>query len=415
MDPLVAYRNLQVFCQYAEPLCALPLVADGNRLRAQTWFERVISCARSFFHSQRDLRVTRLIRDSITTLRMALCSGDASPSWLVIADKVDRLLFLHAETLGLAQQAPLRGSIKNPSPKRLPTLEPGLHPFRHQGRYFNDCDETRWEHLINGLQVGCLGLLKYGIPLRHQAKEVAFPSLQNREEKLTMTWLGHASVLLQWQGLNILSDPLFSPLPGWEKRRWKPHLSLEELPLIDVVIISHNHRDHLDEPSMKALRKYQPLVLVPEGLKTWFQSRGFERVEELSWGEGIRIQERSLLEIHCASARHWSQRKLFDQNESLWSGWVLRSEDYKVYFAGDTAFDSEFFQDTLSRHGPIDVAFLPIGPCTPHSRVKHSHMSGAEVWEAGEILQARRIIPIHWGTYRMGTDDYDTPLEHLNP
>lgn len=245
---------------------------------------------------------------------------------------------------------------------------------------------------------------------------VGGPQPTNEQSDIQVTWIGHATFLVTLDNFSILTDPVFGDLSFLFKRAMAPGIGIENLPPIDAVVISHNHRDHLDEPSVRALIKRNPEChfFVPFGDKAWFVRRGFVNVTEcMWWDENVLLRERSEpLSIQFLPAFHWSQRGLFDRNKSLWGSWLLKVGSRTVYFAGDTAYSRHF--SAIAQEIPsIDVALLPIGPCEPHEWMKASHMNAEEAGHAFLDLKARVFIPMHWGTYRFGTDHIFTPLDRI--
>lgn len=241
---------------------------------------------------------------------------------------------------------------------------------------------------------------------------------------LQVTWIGHASFLIQIGGFNVLTDPVFGDLSFLFKRVIEPGILLEQLPHIDAVVISHNHRDHLDENAIRAIHAQNPrcTFFVPFGDKAWFTKRGIEATELLWWDTDSLKVRGELLKVQFLPAFHWSQRGLFDKNKSLWGSWIIQAAGKTVYFGGDTAYSSHFKQ--IGReYRAIDLALLPIGPCEPYKWMKFSHMNAEEAGQAALDVGARAVIPMHWGTYRFGTDSIFAPLDrfkswwgtHINP
>lgn len=231
-------------------------------------------------------------------------------------------------------------------------------------------------------------------------------------EKPIITWLGHASILIQIENLNILADPIITS-PSWLYERVLPFgAEPQALPKIDVVILSHNHRDHMDAATLKLLHKrHKPLFLVPEGNKSWFIRRGMHQVEEFNWWQ---TWQQGAVDFTFVPAWHWSQRGLFDHNKTLWGGWVISGKEDTVYFAGDTAYCKEYFIEIGKQFPSIDVAIMPIGPCDPDEQMRRSHMNAQESGQAFLDCGARYFIPMHWGTFYFGIDSFDTPIERLN-
>ena len=190
--------------------------------------------------------------------------------------------------------------------------------------------------------------------------------LGENRDKVTVTWIGHATLLLQIKGYNILTDPHFSERASpvqWAgpKRVVSPGLALEDLPPIDIVIISHDHYDSLDEQTIKKLRQRpggeKTRFYVPLGLRNWFASRGVDRVIEMDWWDR---QADGTLEVIAVPVQHWSKRSLFSRNKTLWAGWVVKADDFRFIFVGDTGY-APLFKEIGKKLGPFDLAAIPIG------------------------------------------------------
>ena len=229
-----------------------------------------------------------------------------------------------------------------------------------------------------------------------------------------ITWIGHASFLIQLGGINILTDPVFGDL--WLFKRQLPAgIAADLLPHIDVVLLSHNHHDHMDAGSLKALRHMKEIrFLVPQGDKRWFDRRGFTGVSEHTWWDQISINRGEGQSIQCSflPAAHWSKRGLFDTNRSLWGSWMIEWNGNQIYFGGDTAY-SDHFSCIAHEFSSVDIALLPIGPCEPREWMKRSHLSAAQAGQAFLDLDARHFVPMHWGTFTFGVDHFRTPLDQL--
>lgn len=271
--------------------------------------------------------------------------------------------------------------------------------------------------------------LGLGAVLRWQARsrpaaEPAFvpPTVSNdgaalRENRgdTSVTWIGHATMLVQLDGLSVLTDPMFSARMFLVKRLAPPGVELHALPPIDVVIVSHNHRDHLDEPSVRALAAAHPEAqfVVPLGVAAWFKRRGIQRVTELDWWGSTEITARGgRVRVTLVPAQHWSMRSGFDTNQSLWGGYVIESPGTRAYFAGDTGYPAAFKE--IGKQFPgIDYALLPIGAYEPRWFMKAQHIGPEEAAVAFGELGARRLVPMHWGTFRLSDEPLAQPPQLL--
>jgi N-acyl-phosphatidylethanolamine-hydrolysing phospholipase D len=243
----------------------------------------------------------------------------------------------------------------------------------------------------------------------------AFVSPRAPASQLTLTWVGHASLLIQLGGRNILTDPMWSerasPVRFAGPRRWvPPGIGFEDLPPIDLVLQSHNHYDHLDDATVRRLAQSQPQAtwILPLGLGPFVRKRGVraEVISELDWWQERQVAS---LSVAATPAMHFSSRGVGDRGDTLWCGFALRAENgRRVYFAGDTGFHPEFAA-IGERFGPFDLALLPIGAYEPRWFMRYLHMNPEEAVEAFRAVNARAMVPIHWGTFKLTDEAMDEP------
>jgi N-acyl-phosphatidylethanolamine-hydrolysing phospholipase D len=228
-----------------------------------------------------------------------------------------------------------------------------------------------------------------------------------------VTWIGHATVLAQLGGLNVLTDPIFSerasPLAFiGPKRAQPPGLTLAQLPHIDVVVISHNHYDHLDAASVKALAQQSggsPLFLVPLGNKLWMSEQGIERVVEMDWWQRERV---GAVEIVFTPVQHWSGRHLNDRMRTLWGGFAVLAPELRLFHAGDTGYSPDF-AEIGARLGDFDLALIPVGAYEPRWFMREQHVNPPEAVAMHRDLRARRSLGMHWGTFALTDESLDEP------
>jgi len=236
----------------------------------------------------------------------------------------------------------------------------------------------------------------------------------------TVTWIGHSTVLIQHQGANVLTDPILSerasPLPfAGPRRRSAPALTLEELPPIHVVVISHNHYDHLDAPTIRALGN-GPRYFVPLGVGRWLADRGIDpaRVTEMDWwdADSVRLPQ-TQLEVIATPSQHFSGRSLTDRNRTLWAAWAIRWDDFSVWFGGDTGYNDVQFKATGERLGAFDLGIIPIGAYLPRDFMQVVHVDPAEAVKIHRDIRARRSIGVHWGTFELAAEPLLAPPQEL--
>ncbi|PZM97000.1 MAG: hypothetical protein DIU79_03630 [Actinobacteria bacterium] len=227
-----------------------------------------------------------------------------------------------------------------------------------------------------------------------------------------VTWVGHATYVVQIGGLTVLTDPVWSDrIPGVRQRITPVGVSWAALPTIDAVVISHNHYDHLDAPTIRRLPRHTPL-LVPAKLGDWFRRRGFVDVTELDWWETCElVTDRGGVRFDFVPAHHWSRRTLTDTNRTLWGGWILTADDgTRVYFAGDTGY-GHWFAEIGARYPDIDLALMPIGAYEPNWFMKAVHVNPEEAVRACHDVGARRMASMHWGTFVLSSEPLLEPVE----
>ncbi len=222
------------------------------------------------------------------------------------------------------------------------------------------------------------------------------------DQKNYAVWIGHATYLINNGDINILTDPIFSkrasPLGFAGPKRMIPAvMSLSNLPKIDLVVVSHNHYDHLDIWSLKKLNKLNPrtIFLVPIGDGKKLIRAGIKNVHEMNWWDEFSHSETT---FNFTPVQHWSKRGLFDRNKSLWGGWFFQTKDLALYHAGDTGYSSDF-KTTYERLGAPDFSFIPIGAYDPRWFMKDSHVNPEEAVQIALDLKSPHSFGMHWGTF----------------
>lgn len=239
----------------------------------------------------------------------------------------------------------------------------------------------------------------------------ARPKPPERVAGLRITWINHATLLIQTENVNILTDPIWSnrcsPVPfAGPKRHHAPGVRFEDLPPIDVVILSHNHYDHMDVPTLDRLKaEHKPRIFAGLGNGAFVKG-----ATDLDWWQSAEITPN--VKLHAVPAQHFSSRGFADRDANLWCGWVIETPRGPIYFAGDTGWGSHFAA-IRERFGPPRVAMLPIGAFRPVWFMKPVHISPQEAVRAAHVLGAKVSIPMHYGTFHLGDDGQDEPVEVL--
>lgn len=239
-----------------------------------------------------------------------------------------------------------------------------------------------------------------------------------------VTWLGHSCFLVQANGINLLTDPVFSrrasPVSfAGPERYTPPAMGIDQLPIIHAVIISHNHYDHLDVESIEKIdARSKPLWLVPLKNGPLLTDAGVDkkRVIELDWWQDhkVTIGKKSIKATFTPTpAQHWSARGLFDRNEMLWSSWAARLGDLNLYFGGDTGYQDEIFKQIGRKLGPFDLGIIPIGAYAPRDFMAPSHVQPEESVKIHQDVRALRSLGAHWGTFPLTAEPVMDPPKRL--
>lgn len=229
-------------------------------------------------------------------------------------------------------------------------------------------------------------------------------------QRFAVSWLGHASLLVRAGGLWILIDPVLSdtagPVPGFGPARLAPlPIAPSALPHIDVVLVSHDHYDHLDRATVRRLARQPggaPRFLAGQGLGDWFADQVGAKAEEFVWWQAREIGGITLTFV---PAQHSSGRTPWHRNDTLWGGWVIADGERRFYFPGDTAYVAELFRDVRRRLGPVDLTAMPIGAYRPRALMRHEHLDPDDSVQAHADVEASRSFGVHWGTFQLGDEE----------
>lgn len=293
----------------------------------------------------------------------------------------------------------------------------GVHFFNHEATPRNQLKD-----FLRKLQPG----RKRGVWHDWEDMPQDTPPRRVDDGALRVTFVNHATVLIQMNGLNILTDPNWAtrlaPLPGGLLKRHRPvGIRFEDLPPIDVVLISHNHFDHMDIGTLKRLSAaFHPRIITGLGNSAYLRANGVPGAQDVDWWDTVELADSAHggVRIRSVPARHWSARELNDVDHTLWMGFVIESNDGDVYFAGDTGYTRDF--DVIREHYeqagrlPFRLALLPIAPGHPHDAMSSRHMDAADAVKAYHTVGAAAAIGIHFGTFKQGDDGQDDPAMELD-
>ncbi|WHY18796.1 MBL fold metallo-hydrolase [Paenibacillus sp. G2S3] len=237
---------------------------------------------------------------------------------------------------------------------------------------------------------------------------------ENRLES-TITWIGHSTFFLQYEGMNIITDPIWARRLGFEKRLGQPGIPLSEVPPIDLILISHSHYDHLHIASIRKLYRAGTTLVVPVGLKRKMLRKGFHNCVEMEWWQEIKLGK---IKLSFVPTQHWTRRTPWDTNTSHWGGYVLEPADSgnqksspNLYFAGDSGYFPGF-KEIGSRY-KIDIALMPIGAYEPEWFMTSQHVNPEEAIQAFLDVGAETMIPMHYGTFRLADDTAREALDRM--
>ena len=256
------------------------------------------------------------------------------------------------------------------------------------------------------------------VPENHVLSEdKALELYEALRDENTITWIGQSTLLIKINGVTILTDPYFSklasPLVVGPERFVEPGISSEALPNIDIILISHNHYDHLDETFIDALpNKAEVHVVVPLELETFFSKRGYSNIHKLDWYESVNIGDIVFTSLPTV---HYSGRGMGDKNKSLWCSWAISSSVGKYYFIGDSAYSATLFKEVGEKFAPFDLAMVAIGTYGNRKYGVNNHTTPEEAVMIGREINAKALMGIHWGTIDLSDEDpWEPPKRFLN-
>lgn len=270
-------------------------------------------------------------------------------------------------------------------------VNPGIvksNGFRELIKWSRNRQPGAWEEVRNAV---------YGPP----------PPARVDGDSIRVTFVNHSTFLIQFMNLNILTDPVWSERASpvgfaGPKRMRPPGIRMEDLPDIDIVLLTHNHYDHLDIKTMKRLsREHKPVIYCPLGVGRYLERRGIGNFVEMDWWKEVEFNRD--LAIVCTPSQHFSGRGMFDRDRTLWSGFALKSGSGSIYYAGDTGY-GDFFREIAERIGPVSLAFIPIGAFKPEWFMAPIHTSPADALKVQDDLGGPVSIAMHFGTFPLADD-----------
>jgi L-ascorbate metabolism protein UlaG (beta-lactamase superfamily) len=242
--------------------------------------------------------------------------------------------------------------------------------------------------------------------------------LKEFKDGIRVTFINHSTFLIQVDGVNILTDPVWSRRASpyrWigPKRMRPPGIRLEDLPRIHLVLLSHNHYDHLDLDTMRTIfGAHHPRIVVPLGVKAFLDSESISGASEVDWWQSVSFDGR--LEVEAVPAQHFSGRGLFDRDATLWCGYVLKTSVGNIYFAGDTGYNDRTFKEIGEKCGPMALSMLPIGAYKPEWFMGSIHVSPEESVKIHRDVKSAASIGMHFGTFPLADDGQDDPARDLD-
>jgi len=245
----------------------------------------------------------------------------------------------------------------------------------------------------------------------------ALPPPAPADDSVTATWVNHATFLLQTSHHTLLTDPVFSarvsPVSWAGPRRvHAPGVAFESLPKIDTVLLSHDHYDHCDLPSLRRLaREHQPVFVAPLGHHALLKGAGAKNIVELDWWQAHELAPD--LTVTVTPSRHWSRRSAGGTNRRLWGGFYLHTAARRVWFLGDSGYDETLFRDIARRCGAPHLALIPIGAYEPRWFMSAAHMNPAEAVQTHRDCGARHSVAMHWGTFQLTDEGREHPIQAL--
>ncbi|MCD7963588.1 MAG: MBL fold metallo-hydrolase [Rikenellaceae bacterium] len=256
---------------------------------------------------------------------------------------------------------------------------------------------------------------RFGNPQKKEKKnsvpDIKFEWLSELPSVDSLVWLGHATFVINIEGISMITDPVLYDIPMFRRRTLLP-LGPEEITGLDYILLSHDHRDHLDIRSLKIIEKYNPdaEILAPLGIRRILENKISLKISEAGWFQ--RYETRGV-DIDLLPAVHWGRRKLTDGNKDLWGSFMISANGRHIYFAGDTAYNKKLFEDIAELYQEPDICIFPIGAYSPRFFMKYAHMSPSEAVEAFTDIGGKTFVPMHYGTFVLSDEPINEPVSLL--
>jgi L-ascorbate metabolism protein UlaG (beta-lactamase superfamily) len=377
--------SLRSVCAHPKEYWNLSITGDGKIEEASTLTRFLQKC-------------TAFVSDSHRTslrVKVAQFCERVSDGQEIFVEKISR--YARSEESWLYQALPAKPqssvALQNEAP-----LTSDIRLYKEGSRYYNHPNEAIWAQFLETLRLLFLGTFssasKEDLKTWHRTQ----PNICNRSVALKITWIGHATLLIQAKGMNILVDPSFQFVGPCYTRHTAPGIALHDLPPIDLIINSHIHTDHRE--SVEKFAMEQPAVLCAKGAESWFAQNGFSRVKGVDWWDRVSAtKDGKTITLTALPAKHAATIGAMDVNCYSWMGMMLEIDEFKIYFAGDTGFDQKHFEEIRKKFDWIDLACLPIAP----EKEPDMHLGVKDALDAMQILEPRMMLPIHYGAYRTGS------------
>lgn len=328
----------------------------------------------------------------------------------ITLEKIARVIDKGSQTWLKGLNNHLTQPLKVSSEKSFRPSDGLIQPKKEKGYFVNYYGESIFWQFCETMRLFFPGMFSSSTQLEDVEILCQRDEVLARSEKDAFTWIGHSTLLMQLNGINLLFDPSFGFCPPCFPRHTKPGIALKDLPLIDAIFVSHNHHDHCEPKALEDLSVYQPLVFSPDRFGYWFKDKDYQVVHNMKWWQTATLKRGDkTVKITSVPAIHNSQTSVSDANRSHWQGCVIECNQKKIYFAGDTAYSETLFKQLKKEFGLFDMVFMPVAP--EHENAVHVDVQ--ESLQAFDKLEAKEMIPIHFGAYRQGREVLEDPLNRL--